>query len=147
MFEGDVLIFNTLSGGEINFVNGQPEMTAGFESAAYLSLFGGNYQDDGFPQNKYTWWANLNEDDPALKYVSRFQNLSRAIPINTANIKRLEEAALADLDWFKTTGIAAEILVEITIPKLNTLKVRIDINSPTSENIAIEFLINWQNAI
>lgn len=146
-FEGDVLLFNTSDGGEIDFVNGQPKMTSGFETAAYLSLFGGNYADDGLADNKKTWWANRNETDPAYKYISRFQNLSRSIPLTTAAIGRLKPAALADLAWFKTSGIADEVLVSMSIPKLNTLKVIIDINSSTGENSSISFLVNWKSYI
>jgi len=143
-FEGDVLLKNTADGGEMTFVNGQPLMTGGFETAAYLCLFGGNFEDDGLENNKKTWWANLNETVPHKKYISRFQNLARGLPLITGNLRRLEQAALADLEGFKDTGIAETIEVVAGIPRRNFLKLVIDINSPTGENSQTEFLVNWQ---
>jgi len=143
-YAGDVLMSNTADGGEITFVNGQPVMTGGFETAAFLCLFGGNFDDDGLEGNKKTWWANLNENIPHRRYISRFQNLVRRVPLITGNLRRFEEAAKSDLDGFKAEGIADAIEVEATIPRRNFLKLVIDIKSPTGENSQTEFLINWQ---
>jgi phage gp46-like protein len=146
MLEGDVLLFNTQDGGNINMVNGQPEMTAGFESAIFLSLFGGNFEDDGLAGNKKTWWGNLNENDPAFKYISRLQNLYfQGVPLTAANLRRFEQAVLADLEWFKEKKIAGEVLVVGSIPRLNRLGLEIDVSSPQGENSHVEYLINWQS--
>lgn len=145
MFEGDVLLFNTADGGEINFVNGQPEMTAGFETAIFLSLFGGNFEDDGLAGNKKTFWGNLAENNISRKYISRFQNLMRGIPLTSGNLRRLEQAALADLEWFKTEKMAGEILVTGSVPARNRLKMIIDVNSPQGESAHVEYLLNWQS--
>lgn len=146
--EGDVLLFNTFDGGEINFVNGQPEMTAGFETAIFLSLFGGNFEDDGLAGNKKTWWNNLNENNPSYKYISRLQNLYfSGIPLNSGTLRRFENAAKNDLEWFKDEKIADEISVEASIPKRNQLKLTIAVNSPRGENAQVEYLINWQSYI
>ena len=45
--QGDVLLFQTVDDGEINIENGVVEMSGGLETAAYLSLYGGNEDDDG----------------------------------------------------------------------------------------------------
>ena len=144
-YSGDVLLFNTPDGGDVEFINAQPTMTSGFETAAYLCLFGGNYEDDGLAGNKKTWWANRNKEIPHKRYISRFQNLARGLPLVTGNLRRLEQAALADLEGFREEGIFEEITAEATIPKLNFLKLVINGNSPTGENSEIEFLINWQS--
>ena len=145
MLEGDVLIYNTLDGGEIDFINGQPTMTAGFESMIFLCLFGGNFEDDGLAGNRKTWWANLDESDPDLRYISRFQNLLGGIPLTSGNLRRLEENALADLNVFKTSGIAAELAVEAFITGRNELRLDVAVNSPAGENTEVSFLINWQS--
>ena len=147
MFEGDVLLRNTDDGGNINFVNGQPDMTAGFDTWVYLSLFGGNYEDDGRVGNRKTWWGNIDEEDNSRKYISRFQNLSRSIPLTSGNLRRLEQAALADLESFKTEKAAEKILVEAAIPALNKLSLNIDIISPSGDISNFKFLINWQSYI
>ena len=144
-FEGDVLLFNAPAGGEIEFINGQPTMTAGFDSAFFLCLFGGNIEDDGLAGNKKTWWANYNETVPHKRYISRFQNLARGLSLITGNLRRLEEAAKADLQGFIDDGIAAKVTAVATIPKLNFLQLVIGIISPTGENSETRFLINWQS--
>lgn len=147
-FEGDVLLYNTFDGGNINSVNGQPEMTAGFETAIFLSWFGGNFEDDGLAGNKKTFWGNLNENNPSYKYISRLQNLYfKGVPLTSGNRRRFEEAAKADVEWFKTEKIADEIKVVVSIPKLNQLKLTAEINSPRGENSRVEYLINWQSYI
>ena len=144
-FEGDVLLFNTRDGGEIEFVNGQPIMTAGFDAAFFLSLFGGNVEDDGLAGNKKTWWANYNEPVPHKRYISRFQNLARGLPLITGNLRRLEEAAKADLRGFIDEGIAAKVTAVATIPKINFLQLVTGIISPSGESSETRFLINWQS--
>ena len=46
---GDVLLYHTPDGGEIEMVNGLVTMSGGLETMAYLCLFGGNEEDDGRP--------------------------------------------------------------------------------------------------
>ena len=99
MFEGDVLLFNTSDNGNISIVNGQPVMTGGFETMIFLCLFGGNIEDDGLAGNKKTWWGNIEEPNISRKYISRFQNLiHQGIPLTSGNLRRIELAALADLE-------------------------------------------------
>jgi len=144
-FEGDVRLFNTQSGGEINFMNGQPEMANGFDTAIFLCLFGGNVEDDGLSGNKKTWWANYNIDIPHEKYISRLQNLIRGLPLITGNLRRIEEAAKADLEGFIASGVAEKILVTAAIPKLNFLELVAEIISPSGESSVTRFLINWKS--
>jgi phage gp46-like protein len=145
MYEGDVRLFNTAAGGEINFVNGQPEMTAGFETMIFLCLFGGNMEDDGLEGNRKTWWGNLNIDNPDHRYISRFQNLARGLPLTSNSLRRLEDAALSDLNVFKTSGIAGEVSAVASKPRRNRLSLLVNVNSPEGETSSVEFLINWQS--
>ncbi len=145
MFEGDILLYNTLDGGEIDFVNGRPTMTGGFETFTFLCLFGGNFEDDGLAGNRKTWWANLDERDPDLRYISRFQNLLGGISLTSGNLRRLEEAALADLNVFKTSGIADEVTVEGFITGRNRLRLDVGIKSSQGEIFETSYSINWQS--
>ena len=141
--QGDVSLFQTNDDGEIEVVNGVVTMSGGLETAAYLSLFGGNEDDDGRKDNPKTWWGNLLEINPTKKYVSETQHLLQSIPAVSANLRKIEDAAKKDLNWFLTNNIASSVTVLASIPDVNriTLTVNIDAEGEESE---FEFTENWK---
>jgi hypothetical protein len=122
----DILLDQTNDGGEVTVENGVLALSEdGLAVSAYLSLFGGNDDDSGLQgDDKREWWGNKSERDPARQYRSATQNLLRALPLNTANLQRIEDAASRDLAWF-TQEIASSVEVLATMPALNT--VRLDV--------------------
>ncbi|MEE9393709.1 MAG: hypothetical protein V3W41_14495 [Planctomycetota bacterium] len=152
---GDVLLFipafvDTSGPDALQFtvelINGVISMTPAFETAAALSHFGGNAKDDGVPGNPNTYWGNHLETDPAFQYVSRLQFALTALPVTTANLRLLEEAAALDLEWFLTSGIADTVEVEASIPGLN----RVDISETiTAQGVETQFTFteNWKASI
>ena len=143
--QGDVLLCQTNDDGEINVVDGIVEMSGGLETAAYLSLFGGNEDDDGRDNSSATWWGNLDEVDPSRRYRSETQHLLQAIPATTGNLRRIEDAASRDLAWFLENNIASSVEVNATIPGLNTVKLTVDIEA-VGEESSFEFVENWKAA-
>ena len=141
--QGDINLFQTDDDGDIIVVNGVVEMTGGFETAAYLSLFGGNEDDDGRADSNLVWWGNLAEVDPAERYVSVTQNLLQALAATSANLRRIEDAAKQDLQWFLDKSIASSINVVASIPALNRLKLDISIEADGEES-RFEFVENWK---
>jgi phage gp46-like protein len=141
--QGDVLLCQTNDDGEINIVDGIVEMSGGLETAAYLSLFGGNEDDDGRSNNTATWWANLDEVDTTRHYRSETQHLLQAIPAITGNLRRIEDAAARDLAWFIEGNIASSVTVSASIPGLNKVKLNIDIEALGQES-SFEFVENWK---
>lgn len=139
--EGDVLLYQTDDDGEIIISGGLVEMSGGLQTAAYLSLFGGNENDDGLAGNAETWWGNALENEKSLKFISETQYLLEALPITSANLLRVEDAAKRDLAWFKDTGVATVIRVSASILGLNMLKLTIDIDQQR-----YEFVENWRSA-
>jgi phage gp46-like protein len=123
----DVLLFQTLDDGDIAIEAGEVEMTDGLETAVYLSLFGGNQADDGLPDNPYGWWGNEGETSDQ-RMVSRLQNLLDGIPATAANLKRLVDAARADLAWLPTRYT---LDVSASIPSINRVTMTISINDLT----------------
>ena len=87
--QGDVSLRQTDDGGEITVVNGVVEMSGGLETAVYLSLFGGNEDDDGRADNPQTWWGNLAENEPERQYRSETQHLLQALPATTGTLIRV----------------------------------------------------------
>jgi len=115
--EGNVRIFQLDDGGDVSLTARLFDMDSGLDSAAYLSLFGGPVD----------WWGNIGAV-PELQYRGEFAKLLEEVPATTGNLRRLEDAALRDLKWFKDTGLATEVAVAATMPALNrvTLTVQID---------------------
>lgn len=143
IYEGDVLLYQSLNGGEIDYIDGQPVMTGGFETAAYLSLFGGNKDDDGSKDNPLTWWGNVEETDPDKRYISRTQYILQGLPATAANLRRLEEAARLDLNWFLTSKIASSVEVEAVIPEFNKVNIAVTIKAEGKES-QFNFTENWR---
>ena len=143
--QGDVLLFQTVDDGEIIVENGIIEMSGGLETAAYLSLFGGNEDDDGRTDNVFNWWGNIGEIDPAMQYHSETQNLLQALPASSANLRRIEDAANRDLAWFIEKRVASSVTVTASLPGYNQLKIKVDIVAQGVES-SFEFVENWKAA-
>lgn len=145
-YEGDVLIYSTEDGGEINIDSGVIEMTTGFESMVYLLLFGGNIGDDGTKATeKKQWWGNLiEENNPERKLHSRFQNLLYGLPSTPANLKRLKAAADQDLFVFISEKIADSIDIELSIPAKHRIAIEIIIWKDEKKLFETTFENNWK---
>lgn len=141
--QGDVTLFQTDNEGEINVRGGIVEMGGGLETAAYLSLFGGNEDDDGLADNPKTWWGNIEEVDPARQYKSETQYLLKAIPATSGNLRRIEDAAARDLAWFIAERVASSVTVSASIPGGNRIKLTVDIEADGIES-RFEFVENWK---
>jgi phage gp46-like protein len=136
-FEGDVFLFQTNDNGDINIENGIIEMTGGLETTMYLSLFGGNFDENS------EWWGNLTENNDVNKLISRTQSFIENMPLTTQNIERLKEVILIDLDWLKSENIANEINVNVFIVDINRIDIIININA-FGEQIDFRYTLNWQ---
>lgn len=141
--QGDVYLYQTDDGGDIVVQNGVAQMSGGLETSAYLSLFGGNEKDNGLDDNKYNWWGNLSETVQCRKYRSETQNLINSLPAISSNLRRIEDAAKRDLNWFLTEGVATEINVEASIPSVNNVKLVINILAE-GEEYSFKFIENWK---
>lgn len=137
----DVLIGQCDDGGEINIAGGLVELTDDFRTAVYLSLFGGNEDDDGRDASAQ-WWGNLGELDPTKIYRSRTGNLLQALPPSSANLLALEDAARLDLAWLKTAGAVKTIDAVASLPSLNKLSLVVIING----DLSVTYLENWAAA-
>lgn len=140
---GDVLLYQTNDNGEINVKNGIIEMSGGLETSAYLSLFGGNEDDNGQKDNPYNWWGNIGETETEKQYRSKLQNLIQSLPPTSKNLVRLEEAALSDLNWMLIKGVATDISVFASIPSVNKVNLSILITTESGKE-DFKFETNWK---
>ena len=141
--QGDVKLFQTIDDGDISIVNGVTEMSIGLDTAAYLSLFGGNEEDDGSADNPFNWWGNIDETETANQYRSETQHILQAIPATSNNLIRIQDSATRDLAWFLSSGIASSVEVEASIPALNRIKLDITITAE-GEETKFSFTENWK---
>lgn len=141
--QGDAFLYGTINGGDLTVKEGLLQMTGGLPTAAYLSLFGGNFEDDGRPTNNQSWWGNTLENDPAGEYHSQTQNLLESLPATPSNLRRIEEAAKADLQWLLDKRIASSVAVVATMPGLNRIKLTVDIFAFGEEN-RFEYVEAWR---
>ena len=139
----DILLFQTLDDGEITVENGVIEMSGGLYTAAYLSLFGGNEDCSGRETCPFSWWGNFSENDKAKRYISETQFLLKTIPAIPANLRRIEDAATRDLNWFLENKIASSVTIAVIIPALNTIKISVIIEANGIES-SFEFVENWK---
>jgi len=141
--QGDVLLFQTNDGGDVSVSGGLVEMSGGLETAAYLSLFGGNEGDNGQANNPDTWWGNVNEPDPQRQYRSETQHLLQSLVAIPANLRRLERSAVRDLSWMITAGVATSVSAVASMPGVKKVRIAVTINAEGSPS-TIEFFENWK---
>ena len=134
--QGDVLLFQTVDDGEINIENGLVEMSGGLETAAYLSMFGGD-------EDLSEWWGNLEETELARKYRSETQNLLQSIPATSGNLRRIEQAATRDLAWFLELKVASSVDVSASIPSINHVNITVVIEAEGVQS-EFNFVENWE---
>ena len=144
MQQGDVSLNQTPDGGEITVEGGVVRMSGGLETAAYLSLFGGNFQDDGRDGNSDNWWGNLSETNAVRQYRSETQNLLKSLPLTSSNLRLIEDAVTRDLSWFLAQDIASSIRVGVSIPALNTVQIDVSVEA-VGEEKAFQFVENWKS--
>lgn len=139
----DVLLFQTNDNGEIEIEDGLVTLTPGLDTAAYLSLFGGNWKDDGSQNNRQTWWGNLGETEPAQRYRSETQYLLGTIPATSRNLRRIEDAAARDLQWLLDESIASSLTVSASLIGLNRVKIEVIIRAEGDES-QFNYTENWR---
>jgi phage gp46-like protein len=129
----DVLIKQTNNEGDIECVGGVVTLTGGFESAVYLSLFGGSSE----------YWGNLLETDPARQYDGETERAMNGVPSTPANLRKIEQAAQRDLSWLITTKAANTVSVSASMPGVNKITFLISISAVGLES-QFEFTENWK---
>ena len=126
--QGDVKLYQTNNDGEIDIKNGIVTMSSGIETTVYLSLFGGNENDDGSSQSNLFWWGNLTESSLiARQYRSKTQYLLRSLPFSTANLLNLEDGIKGDLAWMLEKQLISSLEITLQVLYINELKIILDI--------------------
>ncbi len=130
-YDGDVKLIPTEDGGQITIEKGQTIMDDGLETAAYISLFSGDY-----------WGNAISERDE--KTESELETLFSQTLTNQVRLDA-EEYALQALEWMKRQGIAAKIEAEGSIPRTGFLGLVVRIYQPDDTVAELRYQINWTN--
>ena len=144
--EGDIFLFQTVDGGDIRVFDGLIGMTQGLETAVFLSLFGGNQLDDGYTDNEHIYWGNLTEINPSRHYRSETQYLLETLPRTQANLLKIEDAGMTDLQWFITEKIASEVQVQAQLSKINEVNIGVSLSAQGQEQ-NFSFTEYWRAVI
>jgi phage gp46-like protein len=147
-FEGDLLLEDSPDFGEIKIIDGLVKSDRAFGTAVYISLFGGNKEDNGKVKNNKTWWGNtlpgVGENE---KMISRFQAIIFGLPMTSKNIQESETAARLDLKWIIDDGIADKISVTGRAAARNAFELTIQIKSGGKSIYENTFSLFWRAGI
>lgn len=139
----DAQLYQSDDGGEVRLEGGDLVVDDGLATSVYLSLFGGNLDDNASDATKHLqWWGNLVEGEPTRHYRSRTQNVLQALPLSTSNLVKVHDAVLSDLAWMIDTGLSSGVAARVTIPARNTVKIeaRLEVDGAV---IPFEFVKPW----
>lgn len=117
MQQGDVLLFQTLDGGNISLTNNQIDMTTGLETAVYLSLFS--------PED---WFLNDIAETENEKLTSQTEQLIATTPNVSSNYTLLDQAINNDLKWLLDAGRAKSISVGVSSNQINRVNISLEID-------------------
>ncbi|MBD5437709.1 MAG: hypothetical protein HDR37_03925 [Treponema sp.] len=146
-FSGDVLLVSTPDGGDIVLRDGLIAPCRNFDTAAYLSLFGGNRGDaDGRP--KETWWGNLipgTERDEWMQ--SEFGAVVEGRALTAATLRQAAQAAERDLAWIKDDAGADDISVRLAAESSRRVELAVDITQDGQSAGGGDYEFQWQEAV
>jgi phage gp46-like protein len=147
-FQGDLLLLDTPDGGDAVIREGLFVSDRSFDTAVYLSLFGGNKSDSGKVKNNKTWWGNtLNGVMENEKLISRFQAIIAGLPMTAKNIEAAETAAKLDLKWIKDEGIAEKINVSGRAISREKFDLYVDIQAGGNSIYENTFSLFWRAGV
>lgn len=142
----DVLLFQGADGGEIEVEASGIVTDDGLGTAVFLSLFGGNEEDDGTTATApLQWWGNVLEDEgSARRYRSQTLAVLVGLPLTSSNLLRLQTAAENDTAWLVSEGLASEraISVRVTAPKRVAITVAVVVSG---ERYTFTYTREWSS--
>ena len=146
-FTGDVLMVCTPDGGDIVIEDGLVKPCRNFDTAVYLSLFGGNEHDRNGKASE-TWWGNLVPGTRRNEWMqSEFGSVVTSFPFTSGNLKKAADAAERDLEWLKTDAGADSIEVSLEAESAKRVKLTANIMKDSSTIGGGEYETQWQEEL
>lgn len=141
----DLLLIETLNGGDLQKKGNDLAIIQGWENMPYLALFGhrGGVTKTQYSTNEFRpdWFGNnlLHPNEPAAQINSRTEDALHTQPLTSAGRLAIEDAINADLVFMRAF---AEVKVETAIIATNNLRIRITVQQPNNLEQR-EFLFLW----
>ena len=130
----DVLILETLNGGDLNKVAGDLALAKGWENMPYIALFGGNVRQstptervDG--EQNFDWFGNAFESEAGLQINSQTERVLSQVNLNSNGRILIEQAVNSDLEFMREF---ATVNVEVSIISDDRVQIDIAIIEPTN---------------
>lgn len=147
VFGGDVLLLDTQDGADIVVEDGLIKECRTFDTAVYLSLFGGNKGDlAGRPTE--TWWGNLVPGTRRNEWMhSEFGAMVAGIPLTGANLRKAADAAARDLGWVKSDAGADGVSVSLRAESARRVRLVAEITQDGLLAGGGAYELQWQGAV
>lgn len=146
-FAGDVLLVSTLDGGDIVVEGGLVKDCRNFDTAAYLSLFGGNAGDVDV-REKETWWGNLIAGTKKNEWMhSEFGATVAGLPLTSGNLRKARDAAGRDLNWIKSDAGADDVSVSLVAESQERVKLVCDVKKDAATIAGGVYELQWNEAV
>lgn len=130
----DVLILETLNGGDLNKIAGDLALSRGWENMPYIALFGGNPKQstpiervDG--EQNFDWWGNAFESDAGVQINSETERVLSQVNLNSNGRILIEQAVIKDLEFMTEF---ANVGVDVSIISDDRVQIDISIIEPTN---------------
>lgn len=132
-YTGDIALVYDSGDWDLLFINGQPCMTDGFDTAVYLSVFG-----------EPDTWQNGLTNKPEEKYISEFPSVIDRANITDDTIKNGKAAIEKALQWMIDTEATESITVSGGALSVYGLYWQIEIDRG---GITSLYRINWDKGV
>lgn len=132
---------------DLKIENGDLKADDGLETAVIISLFTDQRVEvDELPQGQKSrrgWWGDLFPDFDGDQIGSKLWLLDSGKQL-TSELPRYQRFAKNSLDWLIQDGVASDISVVATYPKIGQLLLEIEITRPSGENTSFDFIWDGQ---
>lgn len=130
----DVEVVETGNGGDLLKRGNDLGMVYSIENMVYLSLFGGNVEQDTpttrpEAQQAFDWWGNalLMGEEPDTQFNSRTERTLRQVALNGQGRQAIQQAINDDLKHMQPY---ADITVQVTIVAVDRVRIGIRVKRP-----------------
>lgn len=121
------------NGGQLVLRNNEIIQSSSLATLAYIAMFGGNIEAETQKENapgelKFDWWGN-DSNKPSTTWInSQTERTLRGIDLSSSSLFAIQQAVENDVKQLDEFG---DVIVDVTFPGLNKIKIVITITEPS----------------